>query len=165
MLAPPGFRDIAPKHEARFIHEDDQGRKHMLPPLRFEDVTPKSLDGVPAEMSGLSFERRSNYKKPEVKHGGISLAVMSQKSSPPTRKKKVTFAVTSPHDDKPKTQVAPTTLNPKRQAAQTTLPSANLPPASNADQPVAIWTSPFLKGIFDTENDLLYDSRWPVSTF
>ncbi|KAI1110192.1 hypothetical protein F5Y14DRAFT_455303 [Nemania sp. NC0429] len=41
----------------------------------------------------------------------------------------------------------------------------NTPDSPVTDQQVAVWSSPFQKAVFEAENDLLYDSRWPASTF
>ncbi|KAI1164793.1 hypothetical protein F5B18DRAFT_650447 [Nemania serpens] len=160
---------------SRFAHLDEEGRRHVLAPPGFRNVAPRYIYEdyeVPAE---LSFERRTDYKKSDVQYGGISLAVMKQKAAQLTKTRKVRFEVAPiSHDDTPKAQAAPiafqpTTLEPIG-LSPTSLsliyaPSTTSSPTSTTDQPVAVWSSPFMKGVFEAENDLLYDSRWPASTF
>ncbi|KAI1745813.1 hypothetical protein F4680DRAFT_443283 [Xylaria scruposa] len=153
MLPPPGFGDAAPKQQqqqSRFIQGDAKGRKHLMPPPGFHGALPKLIDETPV---ALKFERKRDFKKDfekrQVTHSGISLAVMHKQSSRSEgKKKKCSFAVCS-------------SVSKKAQGASLKKPVES--PA--ADRLIGGWESAFLKGVFDAEEDLLYSSRWPASTF
>ncbi|KAI1184918.1 hypothetical protein F5B17DRAFT_433061 [Nemania serpens] len=135
------------------------------------------------------FERRRDFKKAGVERGGISLAVEREKSQRAQETKgnrRIRFEVQAPplcsaidsssglmvptdqkpshHQDTRKERVRNEQVAPTGQREVSPPPDQpeELPPT---DRGAASWTCPLLKKVFETENDLLYDSRWPASTF
>ncbi|KAI0451854.1 hypothetical protein F5B21DRAFT_527381 [Xylaria acuta] len=154
MLPPPGLGNAAPKHPSRFVCKGVNGQKHLMPPPGFRGALPKLIDEPCRKPPvALKFERKKDFKKEfekrQVTHGGISLAVMREQ---PTRSKeeknKCSFEVRQSVPEKEKPAV------PKTRAG-----------SSPTNRLIGGWESAFLKGIFDAEEDLLYSSRWPASTF
>ncbi|KAJ8130508.1 hypothetical protein O1611_g3123 [Lasiodiplodia mahajangana] len=156
VLPPHEIRRLTPfKHKSRFIHADLEGKRHLLPPPGFSGLFPKHIEEHPVGPCILSFKRRNDFKKAEEQCGGISLAVMKERESSKTpRKVRFAMALTRP------TGYCP--IPPSRRAIPTSMP----PPLPSAtDRRVAGWSSPFAKRLFEIENELLYDGRWPISTF
>ncbi|KAI1121334.1 hypothetical protein F5Y10DRAFT_272166 [Nemania abortiva] len=142
-------RPTVPWRKGRFVWVDLYGRKHLLPPPGFRDVFPQPLDERPLDPPTVSFERKEVFKKPEVEIGGISLAVMQAGLSPAQKARRTRPSVVRSHV-KPETPGVPT----------------NLPAAwPEGSRPVAGWSSPFQKSLYEIEDDLVGNGYWPVSTF
>ncbi|KAI3332812.1 hypothetical protein F4824DRAFT_514155 [Ustulina deusta] len=159
IVLPRALTNHAPKKQ-RFVKKDNKGRRHLLPPPGFHGKAPRPVQEPEPEPKKLTFERKRDFKKPNVKCGGISLAVIHEKGSRAERAGKSRSAAKRP--DIPN---KPVPFNregvPKRH-----VPSDNQPTMSAArDGKTAHWESAFLKGVFEIEEDLLYSSRWPASTF
>ncbi|KAI0469238.1 hypothetical protein F4859DRAFT_523041 [Xylaria cf. heliscus] len=169
VLPPPVFGHAVPKPQSRFIYGDRQGRKHLMPPPGFRGALPKLLSEIPSEPKvKLTFERKKDFKK-EFKarqgiQGGISLARMREQSSYANEKNKKTENKTKKKEKKMKKKCSfevSQTIPQKEQPASPKQPEVPRP----AGRLIGGWESAFLKGIFDAEEDLLYSSRWPASTF
>ncbi|TRX92309.1 hypothetical protein FHL15_006924 [Xylaria flabelliformis] len=154
MLPPPGFGDAAPKQQkqSRFVHGDAKGREHLMPPPGFRGAHPKLIDESPV---ALTFERKDFKKESEkrqVTHSGISLAMTRKQSSRSEGKKNKRSLDVS---------AGCSSVSKKEQSASLKKPTES--PAT--DHLIGGWESALLKGVFDAEEDLLYGSRWPASTF
>ncbi|KAI0423850.1 hypothetical protein F5Y09DRAFT_354482 [Xylaria sp. FL1042] len=152
VVLPQGPAKRAPKQH-RFIQEDSAGRQHLLPPPGFHGAAAKCMDEFDEweTVTSLSFERKRNVHEYTVPRGGVSLITVGLE----------------PHKrvwgETPKTCRA--LILPERY--RTKVPRRSFPkkkPLARGTT-AAFWESSLEKGIFDTENDLLHNSRWPVSTF
>ncbi|KAI0411825.1 hypothetical protein F5X98DRAFT_367757 [Xylaria grammica] len=137
---------VAPKQ--RFVQEGKNGQRNLLPPPGFNNLAPKIINEVEPEPEKLTFERRQDFKKPSVKYGGISLAVMREQ---PERFEKLKNRRSS---KKHKSA-------PKKHGRSKSQPMISV----TVDGKTTCWQSWFLKGVFDAEEDLLYNTRWPASSF
>ncbi|KAI0550312.1 hypothetical protein F4679DRAFT_583562 [Xylaria curta] len=150
-LPPPGLGDAAPKQQSRFVCGDEDGREHLMPPPGFHGALPKLIDEAPV---ALKFERKMDFKKDlEKRQGGASLVAMHKQSSRSEgkKKKKCSFEVSTSFSS----------VSKEEQSAS----YKKLAESPTAGRLIEGWESAFLKGVFDAEEDLLYSSRWPASSF
>ncbi|KAF2963463.1 hypothetical protein GQX73_g10110 [Xylaria multiplex] len=150
VILPPGAVDRTPKQ--RFVREDKNRQRKLLPPPGFDDLAPAHIIEVQQEPEGLTFERKRVFKNPAVKFGGISLAMMREQ---PQRFEKLRQMHSEKRKDASKKH-----KSKKHQRSQSQ-PLISV----TTDGKTTHWQSWFLKGVFDAEEDLLYNSRWPASSF
>ncbi|KAJ2990754.1 hypothetical protein NUW58_g2793 [Xylaria curta] len=154
-----------PKQLGKFAVIGKDGRRRVLMPgIR----GPPGLVGKarPEPKVELSFEKKPVLKKPPVLHGGIALAVMRQEALRPSEKKKEVEKGKEKKEEKPPAE-APTRRRSKKKGPkkQDVEPTEQPASSSTGSRRVGGWESAFLKGVFEIENDLLYDNRWPIATF
>ncbi|KAI0205588.1 hypothetical protein F4808DRAFT_472270 [Astrocystis sublimbata] len=174
VLPPRGCGTVAPPKEkkqplmqqqqlkpqkTRFVTTDLLGQRHLMPPPGLPGVWFQPLNECRGEHSRpLTFERKRDFKeefqtRQQETAGGIALAVAREKEarSEENKNKKERRCTFSVCQDPPKN----TTSNTYKKRAK--------PRPQN--QLIDGWESRTLKGIFDAEEDLLYNTRWPASTF
>ncbi|KAI1421755.1 hypothetical protein F5Y12DRAFT_800690 [Xylaria sp. FL1777] len=153
VVLPPQLTDRGAKQQ-RFLQQDNNGRQHLLPPPGFHDAAPKPVKDLEPEPSKLTFERKRDFKKPVVACSELSLALKAERAlrgdKTKEKKKKKKSRSAGKRPDIPDKHV-----------------SSNCQPNTSAttDGKTPYWESMFLKGLFEREEELLYNGRWPVSTF
>ncbi|KAI1292932.1 hypothetical protein F5Y03DRAFT_402747 [Xylaria venustula] len=151
VVLPTRVTNRAPKQQ-RCVRQANQGRRPPLPCPGEPALAPTNKKRPATRPAKLTFERKRNF---EVECGGvslISLGVEAQRASRGDEKRKnngkENRSAANRHSD---VQHESSKKKPKM-------------PVVRDNQP-AHWESGFLKGVFEAENDLLYDSPWPASTF
>ncbi|KAI0965391.1 hypothetical protein F4678DRAFT_485335 [Xylaria arbuscula] len=149
VVLPTKVTNRAPKQQRR-TQKPTQGRRQILPPPGFHSAAPNYARRLALRPAKLTFERKLDF---EVKCGGVSLIALeveamraSRGDEKNTKKEKKSRPAANRHSDVQRV-------------------SSNKQPRARDEDVSAHWESGFLKGVFEAENDLLYDSRWPASTF
>ncbi|KAI1281510.1 hypothetical protein F5Y07DRAFT_411606 [Xylaria sp. FL0933] len=173
VVLPPTTTNCAPPQQQRFIREDAAGRQHLLPPPGFHGAAPKPMAQFSWDPMTPSFEKKRHFKKPFMAPGGVSLIAQAVKqereacgvSPKNTRGTALRFMV---RQDMP----MPMHNQPvQRKPLPPMSPLSHLPPLPKAKQPPTrdskneSWSCWFSKGVFEMEEDLLYNSPYTISTF
>ncbi|KAJ8106243.1 hypothetical protein ONZ43_g7129 [Nemania bipapillata] len=167
VLAPPGCREASPPPKnTRFTFLDRQkGTKFLVAPPGYHHILPREIEEEPQKRETVSFERKENYGKSEVTCGGIAQAVQESQQRPMTSRK-IRFGVEPPKQASNGRQAVARRQNVHLELTPpSSPPSSSPPPPPSIGRAVAGWTSEFHRKVFEAENDLVFDGRWPASTF
>ncbi|KAI3323882.1 hypothetical protein HD806DRAFT_544012 [Xylariaceae sp. AK1471] len=130
----------------RFIRIDENGRRHLLPPPGFGPA-PKAQPEI------LPFPRKHDYKKPDIKYGGIALA-MARDKEPETNTERGRARTCDLRSHK--------FASCDQALTQKTTENVNAP-SSSAQRPAK--QAQFWERMFEIEEDIVYNTRIPISTF
>ncbi|KAI0406346.1 hypothetical protein F4802DRAFT_596372 [Xylaria palmicola] len=161
-LNPPRPAECLTRTKGRYTLIDPKGYNYLMPPPGFHGILPRMIAEPPKPKLVLKFEKKQVPKALAVACGGISLAVMGDRLSPSSKGKKIMFAgpvELREHRNMPSVVplTTPLTTPPQSPVTPTIMPTEG--------RAVEGWQSEFMKGVFEAEEDLVFNGRLPVSTF